>query len=123
MTPGSFLTLFMTYKMKQLDDSPEAEVFNEQDVQGTSVLLDNVKVIAMGQTSLTPQAAPTPRVRRPQAATPSFLVTLEVTPEQAVALVHGINNYTLYAGLRGSEVKVDPKLAVNDLTMLGGSVK
>ena len=48
VTPGSFLTLFMTYKMKQLDDSPEAEVFNEQDVKGTSVLLDNVKVIAMG---------------------------------------------------------------------------
>ena len=37
--------------------------------------------------------------------------------------MHGINNYTLYAGLRGSEVKVDPKLTVNDLTMLGGSVK
>ena len=54
---------------------------------------------------------------------PGFLVTLEVTPEQATRLVHGINNYTLYAGLRGSEVKVDPKLAVNDLTMLGGTTK
>ena len=50
---------------------------------------------------------------------PSFLVTLEVTPEQATRLVHGINNYTLYAGLRGSEVKVDPKLSVNDLTIAG----
>lgn len=122
VTPGSYLTLFMTYKMKQLDDSPEAEVFNEQDVQGTSVLLDNVKVIAMGQTSLTPQPTDT-EGEEAQEATPSFLVTVEVTPEEAVRLVHGINNYVLYAGLRGSEVKVDPKLAVNDLTMLGGSVK
>ncbi len=46
-------------------------------------------------------------------------MTLEVTPEQAARLVHGINNYTLYAGLRGSELKVNPKLSVNDLTMLG----
>ena len=38
----------MTYKLKQLDTSAEAKVFNEQDVKGTSVLLDNIKVIAMG---------------------------------------------------------------------------
>ena len=58
-----------------------------------------------------------------QESTPSFLVTLEVTPEQAVRLVHGINDYTLYAGLRGSELKVDPGLAVSDLTILKGQVK
>ena len=34
MTPGSYLTLFMTYKLKQLDTSEEAKVFNEQDVKG-----------------------------------------------------------------------------------------
>ena len=64
-------------------------------------------------------------MRTPQqpANAPGFLVTLEVTPEQATRLVHGINNYTLYAGLRGSEVKVNPKLSVNDQTMLGDAVK
>ena len=122
VTPGSYLTLFMTYKMKQLDTSEQAKVFNEQEVQGTSVLLDNIKVIAMGQTSLTPQPAPTEGEEQDQAV-PRFLVTLEVTPEQATRLVHAINNYELYAGLRGSEVKVDPKLTVNDLTVLGGAVK
>ena len=123
VTPGSYLTLFMTYKLKQLNTTEEAKVFNEQDVQGTSVLLDNIKVIGMGDTSLTPQPAATEGEEDQQAVAPGFLVTLEVTPEQATRLVHGINNYTLYAGLRGSEVKVDPKLAVNDLTILGGAVK
>ena len=123
VTPGSFLTLFMTYKLKQLDTSEEAKVFNDQDVKGTSVLLDNIKVIAMGDASLTPAQTPEgedAEEGKQAEGEASFLVTLEVTPEQATRLVHGINNYTLYAGLRGSEVKVDPKLAVNDLTMLGG---
>jgi pilus assembly protein CpaB len=119
---GDYLTLFMTYKMKQLNGTKEAEVFNEQDVQGTSVLLDNVKVIGMGNTSLTPQPTPT-EGEAEQAPAPGFLVTLEVTPDQAVRLVHGINNYTLYAGLRGPELKVDPKLSINDLTIVGGAVK
>ena len=48
-------------------------------------------------------------------------MTLEVTPEQAARLVHGINNYSLYAGLRGAEVNVNPKLSVNDQTMLRGA--
>ena len=47
--PGSYLTIFMTYKLKQLDATEEAKVFNEQDVKGTSVLLDNIKVIAHGR--------------------------------------------------------------------------
>ena len=32
--------------------------------------------------------------------------------------MHGINSYTLYAGLRGSELKIDPNLAITDQTML-----
>lgn len=126
VTPGSYLTVFMTYQMKQLDTTKEAEVFNDQDVKGTSLLLDNIKVIAMGEASLTPAQQPAEGEEAAAAAAanaPSFLVTLEVTPEQATRLIHGINNYTLYAGLRGSEVKVDPKLAVNDLTMLGSNVR
>ncbi len=126
VTPGSFLTIFMTYKMKMLEDTKEAEVFNDQDVKGTSILLDNVKVIAMGEASLTPPQDQNQDGEDETQQTnqqPSFLVTLEVSPEQATRLVHGINNYTLYAGLRGTELKVDPKLNVNDLTMLEGSVQ
>lgn len=123
VTPGSYITIFMTYQLKQLNASKDAQVFNEQDVKGTSVLLDNVKVIGMGDTSLTPEPAATDNADQNKASAPSFLVTLEVTPEQAARLVHAVNNYTLYAGLRGSEVKVDPNLNVNDLTMLKGQTK
>ena len=89
------------------------------------MLLDNVKVIAMGANSLTPQQ-PTATDRttpEPQAAnaTPQFLVTVEVTPEQATKLIHGINNYTLYAGpARRRSSRSTPGSPSTDLTMLPG---
>jgi pilus assembly protein CpaB len=126
VTPGSYLTIFMTYKLKDLSPTEEAQVFNEQDIKGTSVLLENAKVIAMGETSLTPaQTSQGDDQQNDQqnSEVQSFLVTLEVSPEQAARLVHGINNYELYAGLRGSDVKIDNDLGVTDLTMLGDSVR
>jgi pilus assembly protein CpaB len=98
-------------------------VFNEQDIKGTSVLLENAKVIAMGEVSLTPTDSAQNEGDQQDNQTQSFLVTLEVSPEQAARLVHGINNYELYAGLRGSEVTIDKDLGVSDLTMLGDSVR
>lgn len=122
VTPGSMLTIFASYKLKQLDASEESKVFNEQDIQGTSVLLDNIQVIGMGNTALQAgqqgaQNGAEGGEAAPAQQAPSFLVTLAVTPEQATKLVHGINQYVLYAGLRGAEVKVDPKLNVNDITI------
>ena len=119
VTPGSMLTLFASYKLKQLDTSEESKVFNEQDVRGTSVLLDNIQVIGMGNTALQAGSQGSQNgaegEEAPVEQAPSFLVTLAVTPEQATRLVHGINQYVLYAGLRGAEVKVDPKLSTNDI--------
>jgi pilus assembly protein CpaB len=122
VTPGSMLTIFASYKLKQLDTSEKSKVFNEQDVRGTSVLLDDIQVIGMGNTALQSgqQGAQNGKEGEGDAAAqqgPSFLVTLAVTPAQATKLVHGINQYVLYAGLRGDEVKVDPKLTVNDMTI------
>ena len=119
VTPGSMLTIFASYKLKQLDTSEESKVFNEQDVRGTSVLLDNIQVIGMGSTALQggqqgAQNGSEGDAEEAQQA-PSFLVTLAVTPEQATRLVHGINQYVLYAGLRGAEVKVNPKLSTDDI--------
>jgi len=125
VTPGSDLTVFMTYELKNLGTTEEDEAFNELDITGTSVLLETVKVIAMGESSLTPpqNQQQDEADQEAEQTTPSFLVTLEVTPEQATRLVHAINNYTLYAGLQGSEVTVDPKLSVNDLTIVDGAVE
>ncbi len=127
--PGSFITLFMSYNLKDTGVTDQAKAFNDAQVKGTSVLLDNVKVIAMGANSLTPQQPQTtanadnPDEAAATNATPQFLVTVEVTPQDATKLIHGINNYTLYAGLRGAELKVDPRLTTTDLTILPGLVK
>ena len=42
------------------------------------------------------------------------LVTLALTPEQAPRLVHALQSGTLYAGLRGSDVKIDTALVVTE---------
>ncbi len=62
--PGSRLTIFMSYQLKDLGTTEEAQAFNEADVKATSVLLDDVKVIAMGNASLTPRRRSRTRTRR-----------------------------------------------------------
>ena len=128
VTPGSNLTIFATYKMKRFGDSKEVEQFNSADVHGTSVLLDNVKVIAMGTDPLVGGGGQanqddTEKSSSSDDQEPSFLVTLAVTPAQATTLAHGVAQYELYAGLRGSEVKVDPRLSTSDLTVMGAGTK
>ena len=78
---------------------------------GTHVLFDDVLVIAMGSTALTP-AQPTGQATAAQQG--GTLVTLALTPEQAPRLVHALQNGTLYAGLRGSDVKIDTALVVSE---------
>jgi pilus assembly protein CpaB len=128
--PGSKLTIFMSYQLKDLGTSDQAQAFNEADVKATSVLLSDVKVIAMGTQSLTPQAPQQTQDNGDNAdanpngnATPQFLVTVEVTPKDATRLIHGINNYQLYAGLQGSELTVNPDLYVLDEDLLPGFKK
>ncbi len=123
--PGSHIAIFLSYQLKDLGTSDQAQAFNEADVKATSLLLGDVKVIAMGTQSLTP-AAPQPTqdngdnadANANANATPQFLVTVEVDQDDAVRLIHGINNYTLYAGLRGSELKIKKDLNIQDQELL-----
>ncbi len=119
--PGSMLTIFMTYDLAKLEKKSGGDAEKTDLGSGTSILLDNVKVIAMGDASLTPVQPTGEEGEAAQSA--SFLVTLEVTPEQAARLVHGVNNYVLYAALRGSELKIDANLSVSDQTMLKDRVR
>jgi pilus assembly protein CpaB len=117
VTPGSFLTIFATHPLPAKGAEPSPGM-------ATSVLLDNVQVIGLGATPLqggaTQASGTDENAAAAQAQGASFLVTLAVTPEQAAKLVHGVNQYTLYAGLRGGEVKVDPRLQTTDQTVFGG---
>ena len=128
VTPGSFITVFATHPMsapvKTTTDNTTTAPTATSPGMATSVLLDNIQVIGIGATPLlagTTQAAPGDgEAAAEQQQGASFLVTLAVTPEQATKLVHAVNQYTLYAGLRGSEVKVNPKLETTDENVFGG---
>lgn len=79
---------------------------------GTRVLFDDVLVIAIGSTAL---AATQPKGEATAAPNQSgALVTLALTPDQAPRLVHALQNGSLYAGLRGSDLKIDTALVVTE---------
>jgi pilus assembly protein CpaB len=117
VTPGTHIAIFDSYKIKALGDDERAKQLNEADVQGTSVLLEDVLVIAMGAGTLTPAPAVAGAEPEPAAAAPSFLVTVAVTPTNAARLVHGINTGKLYAALRGSDVKMTGTPRIDDLNL------
>jgi len=79
---------------------------------GTHVLFEDVLVIAIGSTALTP-AQPTGQATAAQNEG-GRLVTLALSPEQAPRLVHALQSGSLYAGLRGSDVKIDSALVVTE---------
>jgi pilus assembly protein CpaB len=121
VTPGTRIAIFDSYKIKAIGDDAKSKALNDADVNGTSVLLDDVLVIAMGDAALNPgsQAAPAEDSKDAQAAsaTPSFLVTVAVTPANAARLIHGINNGTLYAALRSADLKMGATSRVDDLNL------
>jgi pilus assembly protein CpaB len=117
VTPGSRITIFDTYKIKALGNSAQAEQVNGSDVKGTSVLLDDVLVIGMGETALSAPKEDTAEGATQQSRARSYLVTLAVEPLEATRLVHAVNTGTLYAALRGADVKVDPKGQINDTNL------
>lgn len=118
VTPGTHIAIFDSYKIKAIGDDKKSKVLNDADVQGTSVLLEDVLVIGMGDTALTPgQNTTTKKDEATQASAPSFLVTVAVTPKDAARLIHGINNGQLYAALRGADVKMTSVPRVDDLNI------
>jgi pilus assembly protein CpaB len=115
VTPGSHIAIYATHGIKAMTDDEQAKAFNELAIKGTSALLPDVQVIAMGNN---PLAAPKKAEGdEAQNTAPGFLVTVAITPEDAPRLVHAISAYTLYAGLRGPDVKIDAKSNTNDVTI------
>ncbi|KAB7741870.1 Flp pilus assembly protein CpaB [Nostocoides sp. F2B08] len=110
VTPGSRITIFATYELKSLETTDDADQFNELGFSETSVWLPDVEVLAMGEESLTPTLRPADgegdEGNQPSNQAPSYLVTVAVTPRDAAKLVHGINQYVLYLGLRGEDAQV-----------------
>jgi pilus assembly protein CpaB len=121
VTPGTRIAIFDSYKIKAIGDDPKSKAINDADVNGTSVLLDDVLVIAMGDAALQPGATTASTGEEEEKAadpsTVSFLVTVAVTPANAARLIHGINNGTLYAALRSADLKIGTTTRVDDLNL------
>ncbi len=117
VTPGSHIAIYATHGIKAVTGDDQAKAFNELDVKGTTVLLPDVQVIAMGNTPLAAPKKAEGEGEKAQGSTPSFLVTVAVTPADAPRLAHGITEYKLYAGLRGPDVKIEPNSNTNDITV------
>jgi pilus assembly protein CpaB len=115
LTPGSKVVLYDTYTPTGSSSSG-----TNSSAPATRVLLDDVLVIAMGEASLTP--APAPQEGEEAAAAPvaGALMTVAVTPANAVRLVHGIQTGTLYAALRGTDAKVDLGKVVSEASLFSG---
>ncbi len=90
VTPGSHIAIYQSYKIKDLRDTPEAKLINENDINGTSVLLPDLLVIGMGETPLgrTRQE----RRQEPASADPELPRDRRRLADDAPVLVHGVNN-------------------------------
>lgn len=95
VVPGSQIAIFETATLLQA---------NETSLEMTTVLINQVEVLAVDRTTLTQESA-----EGESAATDSqeTLVTVAVTPAQATVLVHAANTATLYFGLLDEETVVD----------------
>ena len=105
VTPGSRIVIFDTYQATVASPGVAA------GAKATRVLLDDVLVIAVGSTSLTPTAN-----ANSQAAA-GGLVTVAVSPATAPKLVHAIQTGTLYAGLSGTDAKANLGQIVSGATL------
>ena len=121
LTPGSKVVLFDTFTPTDTSASGAGST-GKSGGQHTRVLLDDVLVIAMGQTSLTPSAPATAGASGSSTAAPvpGALMTVAVTPADAVRLVHGIQTGNLYAGLRGTDAKVNLGQVITQASLFPG---
>lgn len=109
VTPGSRIVIYDTYTPGDAGGKTAAA-----GTKQTRVLLDDVQVIAVGSTSLSPAAN---GGGQGQSAPAGALVTVALPPATAAKLVQGIQTGTLYAGLRGTDTKTDLGQIVTDTTL------
>lgn len=125
LTPGSHIVIYDTFNPrdpKSKDPVPNGAHLSDkaEDMRTTKVLLDDVEVIGVGDATTVPAPKATAADGEAKQAevVSKALVTVAVTPEQAVKLIHAIQTGELYAALRGGDVKVDPRIFTNDDTVL-----
>lgn len=132
LVPGSHVVLYDTFNARdprKADLTPDGAHLadDKPGVRVTRVLVDDALVIGVGDRQIGPAPTPAPTAGADQggaaqgdaAKASGALVTVAVSPAQALTLVHGIQTGTLYAGLRGKGVTVDVAGSIDDHTVLG----
>ncbi|MEZ5160912.1 MAG: RcpC/CpaB family pilus assembly protein [Marmoricola sp.] len=104
VTPGSHVAIYNT-----------VEAPGNRNIKSTSVLLDDVLVIAVGAQPLMGQDANPDEAASGSSST--VTITVAVTPSDSVRLVHGIQTGSIYAGLRGTDAQVRQGEQINDLNV------
>lgn len=114
LDPGAHVVIYDTYSPNGTDTASASPSSSSGSSQTTHVLLPDAEVVAVGSDVMANGTAAQGTTNKgkdgasPDAQTASgALVTVAVTPKDAIALVHGIRTGTLYAGLLGTDVKVD----------------
>lgn len=110
VTPGSRIVIYDTYVPSAAAKGAAA------DGKVTQVLLDDVLVIAVGTTSLTPVADAEGKASAAKGDAEA-LVTVALPPATAAKLVHAIQTGTLYAALRGTDTKANVGQIISDSTL------
>ena len=123
LTPGAHLVIYDTFIPRSPKAASSSRTVHGPGVRTTRILLPDVQVIGVGsavvQSSPTPSPAPTAPAGAAPAAT-GALVTVAVTPAQAIVLVHAVQaEHLLYGGLRGEKLTLDPKAFITDDTVIG----
>jgi pilus assembly protein CpaB len=126
LTPGSKVVLFDTFTPDAATGSSSSSSSSgstQTAAKRTRVLLDDVLVIAMGEASLTPAAPASGQDGSSSSSAPPVkgaLMTVALTPADAVRLVHGIQTGNLYAALRGTDAKVNLAQVVTSTSLFSG---
>ena len=124
VTAGSHIALFQTYAINGSAGSADAKSPTGNGATGTSLLMPDVQVIAMGDAPLAGQAAAPPaegQSATAAGASGGYLITVAMKPADATMLIHAVSsNRSLYAALKGSDVKLDPSLQVTDVQLQQG---
>lgn len=127
LKPGAHVVLFDSFNprdSKAALPTPDGGKLTDDaaGVRVTRVLLGDVQVIGVGsdvqQTGATTAAQPGTEDQSSTGTADGSLVTVAVTPRQSLTLVHAIQTGTLYAGLLGTDTKVDDGAVVTDDTVL-----
>lgn len=113
---GSRITVFDTFNVQEADptgNTPAGDRLQERHefTRATRVLLPDVEVLAVGQTTtkqttVDPALAAEPAGVTQTATQTVTLVTVAVDQAQAEKLVHGIHTGTLYFALRSGDIEV-----------------